>query len=85
MRRKIKIFLSEALIFTLILSTSLIIIEAKKYMATKNDITGDSLVSKYSNQKYIDNYDAIFRKNKNDEQVKENETTTIDPDTTTSE
>lgn len=36
-------------------------------MATKNDITGDALVSKASNQKYIDNYDLIFRKNKVEE------------------
>jgi len=31
-------------------------------MATKNDVTGDSLISKASNQQYRDNYDAIFKK-----------------------
>ena len=31
-------------------------------MATKNDITGDSLVSRGSNKAYLDNYDLIFRK-----------------------
>jgi hypothetical protein len=31
-------------------------------MATKNPITGDSLISKASNQKFRDNYDAIFKK-----------------------
>lgn len=33
-------------------------------MATKNDITGDALISKASSKNYVDNYDAIFRKNK---------------------
>ena len=31
-------------------------------MATKNDITGDSLISRGSNKAYLDNYDLIFRK-----------------------
>jgi len=31
-------------------------------MATKNDITGDALVSKRSNENYRDNYDRIFKK-----------------------
>jgi hypothetical protein len=29
-------------------------------MSTKNDITGDSLTSRVSNQNYRDNYDRIF-------------------------
>lgn len=33
-------------------------------MSSKNDITGDKLISKVSTQKYRDNYDKIFRKNK---------------------
>jgi len=31
-------------------------------MAAKNDITGDSIQSKVTDQAYRDNYDAIFRK-----------------------
>tara|TARA_R100001039_G_C1854840_1_gene117891 strand:- start:36110 stop:36268 length:159 start_codon:yes stop_codon:yes gene_type:complete len=30
--------------------------------ATQNPVTGDRLVSKASNQKYRDNWDAIFKK-----------------------
>lgn len=33
-------------------------------MATKNDITGDSLISKKPTDAYRDNYDAIFRSKK---------------------
>lgn len=34
-------------------------------MAAKNDITGDSLISKVANKNYADNYDRIFgKKNK---------------------
>jgi hypothetical protein len=33
-------------------------------MATKNDITGDSLVSKTNSKAYEDNYDKIFGKKK---------------------
>ena len=33
-------------------------------MATKNDITGDALISRVPSQQYKDNYDAIFRKPK---------------------
>jgi hypothetical protein len=33
-------------------------------MATKNDITGDSLISKVSNDKYRDGFAAIFNKHK---------------------
>jgi len=31
-------------------------------MVAKNDITGDSIQSKVTSQKYRDNYDDIFRK-----------------------
>lgn len=31
-------------------------------MTAKNDITGDAIRSRSSSQKYIDNYDKIFRK-----------------------
>jgi len=31
-------------------------------MTAKNDITGDSIKTKSNSQKYVDNYDAIFRK-----------------------
>lgn len=34
-------------------------------MATHNDITGDALVSKRSNDNYLSNYDRIFRKKEN--------------------
>ena len=33
-------------------------------MATKNDITGDALISRGANQAYLNNYDLIFRKEK---------------------
>ncbi len=33
-------------------------------MATKNDITGDALVSRNATKAYLDNYDLIFRKEK---------------------
>lgn len=36
-------------------------------MAATNSITGDALISRVSNQAYLDNYDAIFgKKNKSD-------------------
>ena len=38
----------------------------------KNDITGDLIASKISSNNYRDNYDAIFRKNKETE-VKDEE------------
>ena len=36
-------------------------------MAAINDITGDSIASKVPSQKYLDNFDAIFKKNKQQE------------------
>jgi hypothetical protein len=33
-------------------------------MATKNDVTGDSIQSKMPSKAYTDNWDAIFGKNK---------------------
>ena len=44
-------------------------------MATKNDITGDALVSRMPSQAYKDNYDRIFRKG-NPDKEKENGSTT---------
>ena len=40
-------------------------------MATKNDITGDSLISKTNSEAYRNNYDAIFGKkgNKNEQRT----------------
>ena len=42
-------------------------------MATKNDITGDSLVSRGASKAYLDNYDLIFRRKGNPDKEKENE------------
>lgn len=36
-------------------------------MATKNDITGDALITKVSNDNYRNNYDLIFGKKKKEE------------------
>lgn len=36
-------------------------------VASRNDITGDSLISRVSNKQYADNYDRIFGKKKKDE------------------
>lgn len=36
-------------------------------MATKNDITGDSIQTRGVSDKYRDNYDLIFRKKKKEE------------------
>lgn len=35
-------------------------------MATQNDVTGDQIKSKPVSDRYRDNYDAIFRKDKKD-------------------
>ena len=35
-------------------------------MATRNDITGDALVSKLNNDNFRDNFDRIFRKKDKD-------------------
>jgi len=40
-------------------------------MATKNDITGDALVSRNATKAYLDNYDLIFRRKGNPEKEKE--------------
>jgi len=37
-------------------------------MATRNDITGDALVSRGANEAYLSNYDKIFRKEKPQEE-----------------
>ena len=44
-------------------------------MATRNDITGDSLTSKPASEAYRNNYDAIFGKKK----VKEEQNDTDEP------
>ena len=41
-------------------------------MATKNDITGDALISRVPSQQYKDNYDAIFRKPKEENNDSDN-------------
>ena len=38
-------------------------------MVAKNDITGDSIQTKTVSQTYRDNYDLIFRKNKQQETI----------------
>jgi len=45
-------------------------------MATKNDITGDSIISRVPSKAYTDNFDAIFgKKDKNDTEVENKGTT----------
>jgi hypothetical protein len=38
-------------------------------MATKNDITGDSIISKTNTKQYEDNWDKIFGKKKKPEEL----------------
>jgi hypothetical protein len=38
-------------------------------MATKNDITGDSIISKTNTKQYEENWDRIFGKKKKDEEL----------------
>lgn len=45
-------------------------------MATRNDITGDALISRGASKAYLDNYDLIFRRKGNPEKEKENGSTT---------
>lgn len=40
-------------------------------MTTKNDVTGDSLITKAPTDAYRANYDAIFKKPKQEEAIKE--------------
>jgi hypothetical protein len=50
-------------------------------MTAKNDITGDSIRTKSSSQKYIDNYDSIFRKDiQNEKQLELDFSDCSDPD-----
>ena len=42
-------------------------------MATKNDVTGDMLISRVPSEAYKDNYDLVFRRKGNSEKEKENE------------
>jgi hypothetical protein len=44
-------------------------------MATKNDITGDMLISRLPSEAYKNNYDLIFRRKGNPEKEKENGST----------
>ena len=50
-------------------------------MATKNDITGDALISRVPSEQYKNNYDLIFRKgnpkedNKDEKEEKQPEST----------
>jgi hypothetical protein len=43
-------------------------------MVAKNDITGDAIQTKTASQSYCDNYDTIFRKNKQTETVEDRDT-----------
>ena len=47
-------------------------------MATKNDVTGDMLISRVPSEAYKNNYDLIFRRKGNPEKEKENGST-IEP------
>lgn len=62
-----KIFLVESFLFIIIITTSFIITNREKLMAATNDITGDQIKSKFSTEKYRNNYDIIFNKNKTNE------------------
>lgn len=42
-------------------------------MASRNEITGDSIVSKKQSDAYRDNFDRIFKKDKNGTTEKESE------------
>ena len=44
-------------------------------MATKNDVTGDMLISRVPSEAYKNNYDLIFRRKGNPEKEKENGST----------
>ena len=48
-------------------------------MATKNDITGDSLISRGASKAYLDNYDLIFRKG-NPKKEEKNDTGSLETD-----
>ena len=62
-----KTFLIEFFLFILIITTSFIITNREKLMPATNDITGDQIKSKFSSEKYRNNYDIIFNKNKTNE------------------
>ena len=62
-----KTFLIEFFLFILIITTSFIITNREKLMTATNDITGDQIKSKFSSEKYRNNYDIIFNKNKTNE------------------
>ena len=49
-------------------------------MASRNDITGDSIVSKKQSGAYRENFDRIFKKDKNGTTEKEPERSEMEPD-----
>lgn len=49
-------------------------------MATKNDITGDSIRSKGTNKSYSDNWELIFGKNKPSEESIEDKDPPSEPE-----
>lgn len=71
-----KTFLIESLLFVVIIITSFIITNREKLMTATNDITGDQIKSKFSNEKYRNNYDIIFNKNKTNENSNTSTTST---------
>lgn len=52
-------------------------------MASKNDITNDLIKSKVVNENYLNNYDKIFRKNKDSNEKITNATIIFSSDNTT--
>jgi hypothetical protein len=48
-------------------------------MKQKNNITGDSLISKPSTDSYRDNFDSIFHKDNQREDIKHGEKTDVNP------
>lgn len=62
----------EILLFLIILGIAGIIEhlkQSKQTMTSKNDITGDLIKSKSPSQKYYENYDKIFKKEKPNENL----------------
>lgn len=48
-------------------------------MASKNDVTGDTIATKYNSQKFVDNWDLIFKK-KDEQKVEDLEQKEVDTD-----
>jgi len=70
-------FLVEFILFSIIIS--FIITNREKLMPATNDITGDQIKSKFSTEKYRNNYDLIFNKNKETSNDKPAPTTSDTP------